>query len=105
MPQIESREREFYSHILRNRVDPAAGGSANNPVPDFYGMFSFFLSKDRTTIADAADALRGEDWQHEPVQAVAAGPEHVPKEGALGGRVVRSFVVHYTNTILFLTQS
>lgn len=41
MPQIESREREFYSHILKNRVDPAAGGSANNPVPDFYGKFCF----------------------------------------------------------------
>jgi import inner membrane translocase subunit TIM23 len=57
MPQIESREREFYSHILRNRVDPAAGGSANNPVPDFYGMSSFFLFEDWRTIADAAGAL------------------------------------------------
>jgi import inner membrane translocase subunit TIM23 len=38
MPRIEAREREFYQHIIRNRVDPSAGGSANNPVPDFYGM-------------------------------------------------------------------
>jgi hypothetical protein len=49
--------------------------------------------------------FRREDWQHEPVQAVVEGPEYVPKEGTLGGRVVRSFVVHYTNNILSPTPS
>jgi mitochondrial import inner membrane translocase subunit TIM23 len=38
LPRIEAKEKEFYQHIVRNRVDPSAGGSANNPVPDFYGL-------------------------------------------------------------------
>ncbi|KAH9928086.1 uncharacterized protein B0H18DRAFT_1001336 [Fomitopsis serialis] len=33
---IEARDREFYQHIVKNRVDPTAQ-SATNPVPDFYG--------------------------------------------------------------------
>jgi hypothetical protein len=52
--------------------------------------------------------FRREDWQHEPVQAVAEGPEYVPKKGTLGGRVVRSFLaraVHYTNNILYLART
>jgi hypothetical protein len=36
IPLIEAREREFYAHVVRNRVDPSAQ-SASNPVPDFYG--------------------------------------------------------------------
>jgi import inner membrane translocase subunit TIM23 len=42
LPAIEARERAFYAHIVRNRVDPARGGSAANPVPDFYGPSACF---------------------------------------------------------------
>lgn len=34
---IEAKDREFYRHIVKNRVDPRAQ-SANNPVPDYYGI-------------------------------------------------------------------
>lgn len=34
---IEAKDREFYRHIVKNRVDPTAQ-SANNPVPDYYGI-------------------------------------------------------------------
>jgi len=36
LPLLEAREREFYKHIARNRVDPRAQ-SPTNPIPDFYG--------------------------------------------------------------------
>lgn len=42
MALIEAREREFYQHIVRNRVDPS-WQSATNPVPDFYGMLPVLL--------------------------------------------------------------
>lgn len=32
----KQREKEFFTHIKRNRVDPSAQ-SYNNPVPDYYG--------------------------------------------------------------------
>ncbi|CDO70004.1 hypothetical protein BN946_scf184354.g6 [Trametes cinnabarina] len=36
MRLIEQRDKEFYQHIVKNRVDPTAQ-SATNPVPDYYG--------------------------------------------------------------------
>jgi import inner membrane translocase subunit TIM23 len=35
---IEAKDREFYRHIVKNRVDPRAQ-STNNPVPDYYGIY------------------------------------------------------------------
>lgn len=34
---IEAKDRDFYRHVVKNRVDPTAQ-SANNPVPDYYGI-------------------------------------------------------------------
>ncbi|KAJ7633077.1 presequence translocated-associated motor subunit PAM17 [Roridomyces roridus] len=34
--KIDARDREFYTHIARNRVD-ASLQSATNPIPDYYG--------------------------------------------------------------------
>ncbi|KAJ7706894.1 mitochondrial import protein Pam17 [Mycena rosella] len=36
MAKIDARDREFYKHIAKNRVD-ASLQSATNPVPDYYG--------------------------------------------------------------------
>jgi Mitochondrial import protein Pam17 len=41
MALIDARDREFYQHIARNRVDPSSQ-SPTNPMPDFYGMLSLF---------------------------------------------------------------
>jgi import inner membrane translocase subunit TIM23 len=32
---MEIRDREFYAHIVKNRVDPSRQ-SVSNPVPDYY---------------------------------------------------------------------
>jgi len=36
LPMVEARDRDFYNHIVRNRVDPRAQ-SPSNPVPDYHG--------------------------------------------------------------------
>lgn len=36
LASIEERDREFYHHIVKNRVDPSRQ-SPVNPLPDFYG--------------------------------------------------------------------
>jgi len=36
MKLIDDREREFFQHIAKNRVDPSYQ-SPTNPIPDFYG--------------------------------------------------------------------
>jgi hypothetical protein len=36
MPLFETRDKEFYRHLVKNRVDPSAQ-STSNPVPDYYG--------------------------------------------------------------------
>lgn len=34
--QVDRKEREFYHHLTKNRVDPRMQ-SVSNPVPDYYG--------------------------------------------------------------------
>lgn len=41
MSLIEIKDREFHSHIVKNRVDPTVQ-SPTNPLPDFYGQSSPF---------------------------------------------------------------
>lgn len=41
---IEAKDREFHRHIVNNRVDPTAQ-SANNPVPDYYGITTIIPSE------------------------------------------------------------
>ena len=36
MPEFTIKERAFFERIKSHRVNPA-GGSTNNPVPDYYG--------------------------------------------------------------------
>jgi hypothetical protein len=38
MKLIDAREREFFKHIAKNRVDPSYQ-SPTNPIPDFYGLY------------------------------------------------------------------
>ncbi|KAF9434096.1 TIM23 complex component [Entomortierella beljakovae] len=35
-PLVDSMDKEFYKHIVKNRADPSAN-SVRNPIPDFYG--------------------------------------------------------------------
>ncbi|KAI0073836.1 mitochondrial import protein Pam17 [Panus rudis PR-1116 ss-1] len=37
MHLIKQRDREFYRHIVKNRVDPAMRTATSGPPPDFYG--------------------------------------------------------------------
>lgn len=58
---IEAKDREFYRHIVKNRVDPRAQ-STNNPVPDYYGIE---LPTFRETISDLF--IRRENWLAAPI--------------------------------------
>ncbi|KAG8217791.1 mitochondrial import protein Pam17 [Butyriboletus roseoflavus] len=54
---IEAKDREFYRHIVKNRVDPTAQ-SANNPVPDYYGEKIGSLHQYRQWLRDQAKFRR-----------------------------------------------
>jgi hypothetical protein len=41
MTLIDTRERDFYQRIAKNRVDPSYQ-SPTNPIPDFYGSYPYF---------------------------------------------------------------
>lgn len=38
---IDARDRQFYQHIAKNRVDPSLQ-SPTNPVPDYYGALFWY---------------------------------------------------------------
>lgn len=50
---IEERDREFYNHIVKNRVDPSRQ-SPVNPVPDYYGEKVNSLKQYRQWLRDQA---------------------------------------------------
>ncbi|KAG8944403.1 TIM23 complex component [Tulasnella sp. 424] len=50
---IEKRDREFYNHIVKNRVDPSRQ-SPVNPVPDYYGEKIGSLKQYRQWLRDQA---------------------------------------------------
>ncbi|KAI5122209.1 hypothetical protein M0805_002698 [Coniferiporia weirii] len=58
---IESRDRQFHQHIVKNRVDPKAQ-SATNPVPDFYGEKIGSLHQYRQWLRDQARYKRKAKW-------------------------------------------
>jgi import inner membrane translocase subunit TIM23 len=44
-PALETMDRAFHSHIVRNRANPAMQ-SVNNPAPDYYGeKVGYFVQK------------------------------------------------------------
>ncbi|KAJ7137909.1 mitochondrial import protein Pam17 [Mycena epipterygia] len=55
--KIDARDREFYNHIAKNRVD-AALQSATNPVPDYYGEKIGSLQQYRQWLRDQAKYRR-----------------------------------------------
>ncbi|KAF7337865.1 hypothetical protein MVEN_02009500 [Mycena venus] len=55
--QIDARDREFYNHIARNRVDSALQ-SATNPIPDYYGEKVGSLKQYRQWLRDQAKYRR-----------------------------------------------
>ncbi|KAJ7286473.1 mitochondrial import protein Pam17 [Mycena rebaudengoi] len=55
--KIDARDREFYKHIAKNRVD-AALQSATNPVPDYYGEKIGSLRQYRQWLRDQAKYRR-----------------------------------------------
>ncbi|KAF9519997.1 hypothetical protein BS47DRAFT_1481617 [Hydnum rufescens UP504] len=61
---IDAREREFYQHIMRNRVDPSRQ-SATNPVPDYYGENIGSLKQYRQWLRDQARYRRKAMWPEE----------------------------------------
>ncbi|KAJ7080413.1 mitochondrial import protein Pam17 [Mycena belliarum] len=54
---IDARDREFYKHVAKNRVD-AALQSATNPVPDYYGEKIGSLRQYRQWLRDQAKYRR-----------------------------------------------
>ncbi|KAF8582293.1 mitochondrial import protein Pam17 [Ramaria rubella] len=65
LPLIESRERDFHKHIVRNRVDPRAQ-SATNPVPDFYGEKIGSLHQYRQWLRDQSKYRKKAAWATDP---------------------------------------
>ncbi|KAH0827106.1 mitochondrial import protein Pam17 [Lanmaoa asiatica] len=61
---IEAKDREFYRHIVKNRVDPTAQ-SANNPVPDYYGEKIGSLHQYRQWLRDQAKFRRKAQFPEE----------------------------------------
>ncbi|KAJ7436217.1 mitochondrial import protein Pam17 [Mycena latifolia] len=55
--KIDARDREFYKHVAKNRVD-AALQSATNPVPDYYGEKIGSLRQYRQWLRDQAKYRR-----------------------------------------------
>ncbi|KAJ6526271.1 mitochondrial import protein Pam17 [Mycena vulgaris] len=55
--RIDARDREFYKHVAKNRVD-AALQSATNPVPDYYGEKIGSLRQYRQWLRDQAKYRR-----------------------------------------------
>ncbi|EIM20412.1 mitochondrial import protein Pam17 [Wallemia mellicola CBS 633.66] len=53
LPEYEIKERVFYHHIMKNRVDPARQ-SVQNPVPDYYGENVYSLQTYRQWLRDQA---------------------------------------------------
>ncbi|THV03957.1 mitochondrial import protein Pam17 [Dendrothele bispora CBS 962.96] len=50
---IDARDREFYKHIAKNRVDPSLQ-NPTSPIPDFYGEKIGSLSQYRQWLRDQA---------------------------------------------------
>ncbi|KAF8322864.1 mitochondrial import protein Pam17 [Cantharellus anzutake] len=61
LSQIDSKEREFYQHIVRNRVDPSSQ-SATNPVPDYYGENVGSIKQYRQWLRDQSKYRRKAAW-------------------------------------------
>ncbi|KAF3213064.1 TIM23 complex component [Orbilia oligospora] len=51
MGEITKKEKEFFAHIKKNRVDPSFQ-SFSNPVPDYYGEKIGSLSQYRQWLKD-----------------------------------------------------
>ncbi|EPS39356.1 hypothetical protein H072_6840 [Dactylellina haptotyla CBS 200.50] len=51
LPEITKKEKEFFAHIKKNRVDPSFQ-SFSNPVPDYYGEKIGSLSQYRQWLKD-----------------------------------------------------
>ncbi|KAF3916809.1 hypothetical protein ABW20_dc0108868 [Dactylellina cionopaga] len=51
LPEITKKEKEFFHHIKKNRVDPSFQ-SLSNPVPDYYGEKIGSLSQYRQWLKD-----------------------------------------------------
>ncbi|KAF3912150.1 hypothetical protein ABW21_db0206097 [Orbilia brochopaga] len=51
LPEITRKEKEFFNHIRKNRVDPSFQ-SFSNPVPDYYGEKIGSLSQYRQWLKD-----------------------------------------------------
>ncbi|KAF3914620.1 hypothetical protein AA313_de0201555 [Arthrobotrys entomopaga] len=51
LPEITKKEKEFFNHIKKNRVDPSFQ-SFSNPVPDYYGEKIGSLSQYRQWLKD-----------------------------------------------------
>ena len=58
---IEAREREFYQHVKKNRVDPSKQ-SFNNPVPDHYAEKIGSISDYRRWLRDCRAYNRKANW-------------------------------------------
>ncbi|BFZ57852.1 TIM23 complex component [Savitreella phatthalungensis] len=58
---IEAREREFYEHVKRNRVDPSKQ-SFNNPVPDHYAEKIGSIKDYRRWLRDCRAYNRKANW-------------------------------------------
>ncbi|CAE7142354.1 unnamed protein product [Rhizoctonia solani] len=64
LPRIESRDAQFYQHIVKNRVDPSRQ-TATNPVPDFYGEKIGSLRDYRQWLRDQARYKKKAQWPEE----------------------------------------
>ncbi|KAB5595575.1 Presequence translocated-associated motor subunit PAM17 [Ceratobasidium theobromae] len=64
LPRIETRDAQFYQHIVKNRVDPSRQ-TATNPVPDFYGEKIGSLKDYRQWLRDQAKYKRKAQWPEE----------------------------------------
>ncbi|EIN07070.1 Pam17-domain-containing protein [Punctularia strigosozonata HHB-11173 SS5] len=64
MPLYEARDKEFYRHLVNNRVDPSAQ-STSNPVPDYYGEKIGSLQGYRQWLRDQARYRRKARWLDE----------------------------------------
>ncbi|KIJ44303.1 hypothetical protein M422DRAFT_168336 [Sphaerobolus stellatus SS14] len=61
LPLLEAREREFYKHIARNRVDPRTQ-SPTNPIPDYYGEKVGSLNQYRQWLRDQSNYRKKRTW-------------------------------------------
>jgi len=64
LPSVDALDKEFYRHVVRNRVDPTTQ-SARNPVPDFYGEKIGSLHQYRQWLRDQAKFRRKLVWLKE----------------------------------------